>query len=271
MSRPRLLKCDGAACAESAFLSELRPGCRVGVYYPDDSLWHERMLLYPVRASKGEWYVLTPDSDVYIENVIGGDAEGSTRSFLCGPLRERPAIAAGKFYRFREWPGTQALRRYVVDCRALVSGSEHEVTDPNKVITPSDQELDFYKFIGLPRPAERGPEAATPDRGAVGGAQLVSLATPPRRGHDHGRAGGPRVSFRGEQEAEEVETADTQWLAMESAFGIEMRTAVTTTEESASRKPRSSHSGREPGEEGARREGEREGRRGQGRAQRRPP
>ncbi|CAK0799614.1 unnamed protein product, partial [Prorocentrum cordatum] len=66
-----------SAAAPSA---RLIPGCRAMVRYAREDLWHERFLLYPA-ASDVEggacWVVLTPDGDVYIEELEGGSPDDS--------------------------------------------------------------------------------------------------------------------------------------------------------------------------------------------------
>ena len=250
----KLLSVDGRRLEEAAFLNKLLPGRRVGVYYPDDDLWHERLLLYPVVPKTGEWYVLTPDDDVYVENVAANDDEGCTRAFMCGPDRERPQMAARKFYRFRDWPGAKIVKSHILDCRRLVEGSEHEAVDPTRVVTPLGPIADFSEFIGVkPRPARGKQPPTTPVREKPA---RHSIATPgeeadeaedgddderkepetevERKGGDPGggklagryppkRAKGGPASVDDDEEEDE----GAQWLAMETAFGVEVHSAVT--------------------------------------------
>ena len=50
-----------------AFWSSLIPGQTLAVFYEDDDVYHERILLW--RHSGGHWFVLTPDGDRYTEDV----------------------------------------------------------------------------------------------------------------------------------------------------------------------------------------------------------
>eukprot|EP00959_Pyramimonas_sp_CCMP1952_P368755 7724034-Pyramimonas_sp.AAC.1 len=55
------LAADGTLVEVGAWCTELRPGRRVGLWYPRDTVWHERVLLYPTGGTY--WWVLTPDAD----------------------------------------------------------------------------------------------------------------------------------------------------------------------------------------------------------------
>ena len=56
-----------------ASLLDLVPGQTAAVFYSDDNVWHERLLLW--RFQDGTWYILTPDQDLYAEDLrcLGGD------------------------------------------------------------------------------------------------------------------------------------------------------------------------------------------------------
>ena len=69
----RLLGPRGRRAAEEEFSAECIPGRAIGVWYSDDDVWHERLLLYPT-AIAGLWWIRTPDGDVYEEQV---DASGA--------------------------------------------------------------------------------------------------------------------------------------------------------------------------------------------------
>ena len=207
----------GRPLAEEDWLSRLAVGRRVGLYYAEaDKLWHERMLIYPVDGESAEWYVLTPDGDIYIENVAAKDEDGCVRAFLCGLNKERPALATGKFYRFAEWPGSAVLKQHVRDARALVMASEFDAVDPEKMISALGTEVDFFTYIGVPRRAR--------------GSALVPLGTPRRPRHAAISIGTPQEED-GEPLVGESAAPDDghEWLAMESAFGIEIHTAILTS------------------------------------------
>ena len=92
--------------AGRAALSALLPGDSVFVWYDGDDVYHERLLLWPVRDEL--WVVRPPDDAVYLEALDGGDAgageltgyaEAFRKSWVHGELHAarnvRPAFKWG--------------------------------------------------------------------------------------------------------------------------------------------------------------------------------
>ena len=94
------------------------PGDIVLTWYSDDSVFHERILLWPAKGSA--WAVATPDEDVYVEILVDGDPNEEPESALYfGAGRQVPKEAAAKgVYRFEGWPTDGVLRRLIRDGRA---------------------------------------------------------------------------------------------------------------------------------------------------------
>ena len=46
-------------------LLQCLPGHRLLAWYDDDTMWHEKILMW--QASPASWYILTPDYDLYEE------------------------------------------------------------------------------------------------------------------------------------------------------------------------------------------------------------
>ena len=69
-------------------MDQLHRGCRVLVLYPEENLWHERLLC--VHLVRSRWVVATPSGDVYDEDILQGDGlepvgpRGGTRPILRG-------------------------------------------------------------------------------------------------------------------------------------------------------------------------------------------
>ena len=112
--------------ADEASLKNLQPGNRVLVYYHgSDAVWHERVLLWPVNEAQTTWSVLTPDLDMYIEEIQGDTmathlrllADDGQRPRLWHPLyafaspldEAELAVWINRFF----FP----LRRHVAPCR----------------------------------------------------------------------------------------------------------------------------------------------------------
>ena len=76
------------------------PGHRILVWYddPDDPVWHERVLLWPSREiGAGEslstrWLILTPDDDLYWEEMNCGAGHDVTEVSQLGKKGERPYL-----------------------------------------------------------------------------------------------------------------------------------------------------------------------------------
>ena len=93
------------------------PGDIVLTLYSDDSVYHERILLWPAKGPA--WAVATPDEDVYVEVLAGGDPNEEPESALyLGAGRQVPKEAATKgVYRFDVWPSDGVLRKLIRDGR----------------------------------------------------------------------------------------------------------------------------------------------------------
>ena len=50
-------------------------GTKAVVWYSDDTVWHERLILLPGSAP-GLYWVWTPDGDIYEEDLQGKAKEG---------------------------------------------------------------------------------------------------------------------------------------------------------------------------------------------------
>ena len=133
---------DGTVVEAAAWCAELRPGLRVGLWYPRDTVWHERLLLYP--AGGTYWWVLTPDADRYAEDVSGSVGDGCSRAFACAPDGTAPALAHGAFYRFAQAVPWEVLRAEVLASRTdqLAHAGGAALVDP----------LEVYTWTGAPRP-----------------------------------------------------------------------------------------------------------------------
>ena len=59
--------------AEASELSMIQPGMILAVFYSDDTVWHERLVLWPSMdpdsSSTSTWWIVTPDFDVYPESL----------------------------------------------------------------------------------------------------------------------------------------------------------------------------------------------------------
>ena len=109
-------------------MSRLIPGCRVLVRHAEDDLWHERILLFPAASEASEggqpttcWVVLTPDGDVYIEELENGSPDGSLVEWLEMARDLALPVGAARAYRFRQQPAEGCLSTLEAVAEALVA------------------------------------------------------------------------------------------------------------------------------------------------------
>ena len=113
---PRLSGPDGAGQGDEAFLRNLHVGQRLAVRFADEpGLMMERMLLWQAGPpDSGMWAILTPDLDVYPENMLATTpADGPDRVAYLGPACIAPGAWRGSFYRFRVVPTEAEQINYI--------------------------------------------------------------------------------------------------------------------------------------------------------------
>ena len=172
------------------------PGRFLGLLYLDDrglgSTWHERLLLYPADEPHRVWWIMTPDGEVYPEDVYCSDPGGADRAFVTNDARTFPSEFKGQFYRFRRYHTQGTFEEKVLRARQLTEGSLDSVKDPKWALNMGMVPERFDLMMGLeaarvpstPKKAGRQPEdhniatpvADSPGETEAGGA-LVALPT----------------------------------------------------------------------------------------------
>eukprot|EP00971_Amphidinium_carterae_P017385 342789-Amphidinium_carterae.2 len=109
----------GSAVEEAEFLNRLRVGGYVSVFYRDDDVWHQRLLLWKPKGSVSRWVIYTPDGDLYEEDLAGDPANGVARVVLHSGGGDRPRCLR-RSYRFRILPSEEEAKGLVVRARALL-------------------------------------------------------------------------------------------------------------------------------------------------------
>ena len=104
----------------------LMPGQTLAVFYDDDTFWHERLLLWRLREDC--WYVLTPDLDIYAEDISGSCDDGPSRVKLKGHDFRYWSRVGGAAYRFAEPLTDEAIFRNYVR-RAWVEAKKEDHFD----------------------------------------------------------------------------------------------------------------------------------------------
>lgn len=134
-----------------AYLS-IRPGATLAHWYQDDSCWHERRALW--RVKEGTWVIVTPDSDVYAED-LRGVPDGPSRVKIKGVHFKYWSRVGGACYKFASpiaESELKALIRRGYEEAALEEGFDSDWR-PTEVVVGEDIR-DFEEFFGgsfLPR------------------------------------------------------------------------------------------------------------------------
>ena len=83
---------------DMAFLASLLPGQTLAVFYSDDVVWHERLLLWQLKP--GFWFILTPDQDLYAEDLRIAGGDGPSKVKIKGHDFRYWSRVGGTAYRF---------------------------------------------------------------------------------------------------------------------------------------------------------------------------
>ena len=233
-----LLLHNARVCSELEFSSKLVPGRLCGLLYLDDrglgSTWHERLLLFPADEKHRVWWIMTPDGEMYPEDVFCTDPSGADRAFVTNDARTFPSEFKGQFYRFRRYPTQGTFEEKVLKARQLTAGSLDSVKDPKWALNMGMVPERFDTMLGL----EPARVPSTPKR-AGRLPEGHNIATPGGDSPGDARSDGALVALptAGEMEKEKVAAneAEYQWLAMETAHGIEIHTQVGWTNGSVGR------------------------------------
>ena len=89
-----------------AYLS-IQLGQTLGVFYNDDSVWHERLALW--RVQDGIWVLHTPDGDTYAED-LRGIPDGPAKVKIKGIDFVYWSRIGGPSYRFARYPSEDDLK-----------------------------------------------------------------------------------------------------------------------------------------------------------------
>ncbi|CAE7763388.1 NHX3 [Symbiodinium sp. CCMP2456] len=87
-------------------------GTKVVVFYTDDVVWHERLILLPSREENTYW-IVTPDGDIYEEDLGGNATDGPDRVRVVPPGVRTLANLRRGVYRFRDDPTDSFLEENI--------------------------------------------------------------------------------------------------------------------------------------------------------------
>ena len=139
-------------------LSACRPGQRALVWYVDDHVYHERVLIW--RVNDTTWYALTPDADMYAEDWSGTSEDGPRSFLLKGQDYEYLSRIRLPVYRFVSYPDDGALREHIETAFKELGNAATAVGAwrPRHVVNSKGQEVEATLFLGrllVPRRVRR--------------------------------------------------------------------------------------------------------------------
>lgn len=94
-------------------LSRCLPGDRLAVWYSDDSMYHERILIWRGKSSEGSWYILTPDLDLY-EESYDDPSDGPHHFKIKGIDFKYYSRLPSAIYRFSEDLSADDMKKYII-------------------------------------------------------------------------------------------------------------------------------------------------------------
>ena len=168
------------------YLKTARPGSRVLVWYEDDDVWHERLLLWPCGGyGSGWWIICTPDhlhdEGVYAELLEEGEDIQEIR--LCAADGSRPVLNE-RVYSFGESFDDAEFVRMLERAKpmAVAEASEHQ-----RAIQPPEEFISFGSGFVRALPGHLGPRPGIMRRPAgsrpvvpepLGGSAMVPSEAP---------------------------------------------------------------------------------------------
>ena len=137
--------------AAPGFWKRLAVGETLLVYYSDDTVYHERMALWPVQDA--EWLMLTPDGDTYVEDLSCADPDTGPMEVVTLPADGTlPAALSHPAYRFKQYPTEMSLKTLIRDGKKLAEEEAEQrgvvLTTPSMVLTPVGTLVTLDDFFG---------------------------------------------------------------------------------------------------------------------------
>ena len=124
------------------------PGQIAAVWYSDDEVFHERIMIWRVDALT--WYVLTPDRDLCAENFSGTSDNGPVSFKLEGGDFKYFSRLGQPVYRFDGYPSNEEFKEYVETAlkELGILGKADMGWRPQKIFDMDGAEHEATAFLG---------------------------------------------------------------------------------------------------------------------------
>jgi len=142
----------GQGVGEEEFFDELLVGRHVAAYYEGD-LWHQRVLLWREKGSRSRWVILTPDNDLYVEDMKCDRRNGIARCHLLSSSSHHPRPLWGRSYRFRAQPSEAEMRALVRRARADLGALAAPPEDIAGAMLADGSQVDLSVLADVPAAA----------------------------------------------------------------------------------------------------------------------
>lgn len=162
----------GVRDAKVEELSGIRVGMVLANFYEDDTMWHERLVLWPSMEDPRDWYILTPDEDYYVERFDLNPSDGPKRVRMKGVTFHYWSRFSEPVYRFSSPVDDASFKKYIqiaID-EIKKGGLWNESKVPRTILNLKGEEVSATAYLGrilvTKRVIEKGRGAIVPALGA---------------------------------------------------------------------------------------------------------
>ncbi|CAJ1441652.1 unnamed protein product [Effrenium voratum] len=128
----------------------IRVGMTLANFYEDDTMWHERLVLWPSMEDRHLWYILTPDFDVYPELFNLDGNTGPNRVRMKGTTFSYWSRFSEPTYRFSDAVDDDAFKKYVQKAIEEVKKAGHwdDSKIPQMMLNLKGEEVATTSYLG---------------------------------------------------------------------------------------------------------------------------
>ena len=94
----------------------LEPGHWALRWFEGDTVWHQRLLLWPSKQDKPFFVCITPDEQIYEEALLEKDPEErAMRCFGCRNFSDHPPEVTQEIYGFEGEPSAASIKKWLAE------------------------------------------------------------------------------------------------------------------------------------------------------------
>ena len=136
--------------AKAEELSGIQVGMTLASFYEDDTVWHERLVIWPSMEDPFAWYILTPDLDLYVEKYDLDAATGPNRVRMRGVTFKFWSRFREPVYRFRTEVTDEDFKKYIQEAIEEIKkeGKWDDALVRRKLWDRSGEEVSATAYLG---------------------------------------------------------------------------------------------------------------------------